>query len=517
MKLLIADDERLCRKALMEVPWINLGISEVYEAQDGDEAIEMAKLIKPDIILSDIKMPNIDGFGVSEVLFKILPRVKIIFLTAHNDFDYAQKAIPLGVYEYILKPIDTKIIMEATQKAVNDINAEQERTKSYESALKQLDDSKYFLKNYFLSNVTNNINGPFKLDDNLDIFTSAVIEFYPADDADLNVTFWRKFEDVNALFKPLDCTCIPFFEQTTFTYILCFDKSSDISKILNLVLKSAEDVKDYLLCDSACNFTIGVGQIMQGRDNINFCNKCANKALKYNFHMGYNKIIYINDVEPVEKVAEYNKLFEKCLDCVKIGNSKLIAECISAVFNAFRDRNADIDTIQQLCLKYFSEISTLLTQYGQSSKVLFNNTDSWVLPKNLDTIDSIRTLMYDVTQTAICRINDMRNSKNNNLIETVKNIIDGNYGQDITRDRIAAQVHISPCYLSDIFSKGTNTTLKDYIIQTRINKAKELLKNTNLNIYEIANRVGYRNQKHFSFVFQKKTGLLPTKFRDENS
>lgn len=121
MKILIADDELYIRQGLEKLDWSSLGLKMCGTAKNGAEAIELAKSARPDIILSDIRMPNMDGLEMAERFMQINPRCAIIFLTGYREFEYARKALALGAFDFLLKPTNPEEIMECCERAVKEI------------------------------------------------------------------------------------------------------------------------------------------------------------------------------------------------------------------------------------------------------------------------------------------------------------------------------------------------------------------------------------------------------------
>ena len=142
MKILIADDELYIRQGLEKLDWSSIGLKMCGTAKSGEEAIELAKTTQPDIILSDIRMPNMDGLEMAEQFMQLNPRCAIIFLTGHREFEYARKAIALGAFDYLLKPTNPEEIMECCERAVKEVRQQAKQDVTFiemESRIKDLE------------------------------------------------------------------------------------------------------------------------------------------------------------------------------------------------------------------------------------------------------------------------------------------------------------------------------------------------------------------------------------------
>lgn len=155
MKLLIAEDEFLCRENLKNIDWESIGVSICGVAENGQEAMELAKELKPDIIISDIEMSKKTGLELANEVSNILPDIKVIILTAYTKFEYVQKSVSLGVYEYILKPFEDITLLDTVKSAVSEQIAERSKNLKLENISRQLENCKYFLKSYFFSVIEN--------------------------------------------------------------------------------------------------------------------------------------------------------------------------------------------------------------------------------------------------------------------------------------------------------------------------------------------------------------------------
>lgn len=168
--------------------------------------------------------------------------------------------------------------------------------------------------------------------------------------------------------------------------------------------------------------------------------------------------------------------------------------------------------VQRICNEVVVHLSMCLVQCGQNPDVLFNKTDVWTVIRKYNTVDSLEKYISDIAEVTVSHITFSRTTKNCSLIEQVQKYIQDNPSASL--NDISAHFYHSPNYLSNIFSKEAGITIKNYIINTRIERSKQLLTETEDSICEIANAVGYKNPQHFSVLFKKKVGTTPSVYKN---
>lgn len=517
MKLIIAEDEYLARESLQNMDWAAIGVEVSGVAENGVQAIEMAKEYKPDIIISDIKMPEMDGLELTETITNLLPNTKVIILSAYNDFEFAQKAISCGVFEYMLKPYSPKDLLVVTERAVAEIMTQNQKNEMIQNITNQLEFSKYFMKNYYLGSLSE----PVYSDDFKAIFgeypekgkyVAVVISFDKGDSLVTYRTNYRLFHDIIKNINKKSLNYIPFFEITSFSYIFSFDKNDTESYINSVILDIADDMSEYLNFSTDAGFVIGVGSCVYERTGIEYSYKSAIEALKYSFYLGSKSVICISDFESAPAAYNYELICsEEFFNCIKAGDTETAIITIKKLFDAFRENHESINTVHRNCHNIIVKLASCMMQCGHNPDILFSKTDVWSLIRQHTDIAPLEELIINTVDLTISQINMERTSKNKAIVQNVKKFILESPSTSLID--IAEHFHLSPNYLSKIFGQNSGTTIKNYIIQERINCAKEMLANTEKTMYDIALEVGYKTPQHFSVIFKKLTGVTPSKYR----
>ncbi len=517
MKLLIAEDEALALGRLKAISWETVGVELTAVATDGLAALEMAKSQKPDIIITDIKMPRLDGIQLAEKISTLLPDVKIIILSAYPDFNYAQRAISSGVSEYILKPFTADTLINAVKKVTEELIESQNRMMRVEKMMSQLDISKVFMKNYFFGNIDKgdrdkafiSIFGDFPMDAAYIVVVISVENLAETIGYEESYKLFCEISKLAA--KKLDKHS-EFFEINQFVYIFAYDKKMEEKMIVNTMMEISELFKEYILFSFEGKFTIGVGKCVYTPEEIILSYQSALDAIKYWVYLGEDNVIYISDLEPNSPNYNHYKIYEKTLfDYIRVGDVTAASQVLNTIFDTFVNNREDVNYVQRVCYNIIANLSMCFVQCDQSPDILFNKSDVWAIVREYNDIDELRRFINKIIDVAIYQISSSRESKNNTMVEEVKEYIRSNLSASLVQ--IAEHFHISANYLSRIFSKNAGVTIKNYLIQERIRYAKDMLRNTDKSMNEIAAEMGY-SPKHFSVMFKQATGKNPVAFRE---
>jgi len=520
--LLIVDDEEIIREGLKEyIPWQEAGIKIVGTAEDGLDALEKIKSLKPDIVMADIRMPRMDGLQLAQRIKIFAPDIKVIFLTGYDDFSYAQQAITIGADDYILKPVSSDELFECLDRVKGKLLNEQKMRAEREALKQHINESLPFLKPWFFSAIRSGEEDIWKKLSFLSInfekgrFLSIVITIDNPDDQEDYYTLFKLYNNVSIIVgNESNFRAATFFEESLFTILLNFpfDGMRDLSRPIIDITYKIKDLMDYSFNGS---YTIGVGKVVDDIRQMENSYKSALEACEYRFYVGENQIIYINDVEPMVKEHEHPSLSdEEFIMFIKTANEQKAVDYVKEVFDNMKKRREDIDWVKKVSLELIVYMSRAIYEVGENPNVLFHKTDPWYEINKRLTIDQLYEFMIDVTITVVSHLSYQRKTRNQKIVEQVKVLINENYGMDVSLEYISEKVYISPCYLSSIFSQETGETFKEYLTKVRMEKAKELLKNISLKVYEVSQQVGYSDPHYFSQVFKKYTGMTPAQYRN---
>ncbi len=511
IKLLICDDEKMIREGLASLDWAERNIDIVGTARNGAEAFELFMKAQPDIIISDIEMPKRNGLWLSEQIHKNAPETRMIFLTGYDNFEYAQSAVNNGVCRYLLKPIDEFELYTIVDELTKEIHLKKHMLEKEIELRKLLTKSRYFLMNYLFNRAQSGILDYelFEIPDTLSVMSVFVIRF-DKDMADNSINF-MVFEAIVNNF-PQNVNVIPFFCNSELVFVCCFNEETAISE--KKLFSCCEEIGEFIDSEFTLSYNIGIGNFIIQINELETSYISAVQALNYSNGLGDRNIIYINDIEPKSQLSVYQtKLIDTYIKSLKNSDDKQIQKDIKELFDSMERSDTSLYNQQRRCLSLILAISDALYDLDCNPAILFNNTDAWSLIKKTQSTSELKTFIENITDVVISHIEDIQKQKAADIVSQAKSLVEQNYAGDASLETIAAQVFISPCYLSVIFKKETKTTFKNYLIQTRIDKAKELLEDTDLKIYEVAEKVGYNDTRYFSELFQRICGKTPSQYR----
>jgi two-component system response regulator YesN len=530
-KLLIVEDEELVRNAIVaKLDWISLGFQPVLQAEDGEQAYKIAMEFKPDVVLTDIRMPFMDGLELAERLAKELPDSKIIILSGHDEFDYAQEALKIGVLDYILKPIrSAKLIelMKKVRKLLDNEKAEKEKLAKLKSQLHQ---SLPLLREKFLNSLINNTVSQREIERKLDFldirlpvnsYIACVSEIdnasVLADSKSAEEMELLNFSVSNIISKLIYPKGIAFNDIYNRQVIIFnqpdFNKAAGKHDFYNLLENIRENIEKYL----DVTVTIGIGCIVNSLVDLHLSYNDALYAIDYKIVLGSNKIYDIKDLGyrqahiyfPLEKI---NSL----LSMVKLECMDKVEKCTNDFFDdLLAKRNISPDNIKIILSELINGTQRLLMKVNREEEnpccLDFGIYEE--IAKH-ETLEDIKDVILKFLKRICQFIQNNRNSRNLNIIDKAKQyIIENYYLEELTLNHVAGIVSVSPGYLSILFRKETDETFIEFLTRVRMEKAKELLKMPGVRVYEAAYKVGYSDPHYFSQCFKKYTGLTPSEYR----
>ncbi|MGN0353804.1 MAG: response regulator [Muricoprocola sp.] len=539
IKVFLVEDEVVIRNGIKNnIPWEQEGFQFVGEASDGELAYPLIKKEKPDILITDIRMPFMDGLELSRLVKKELPQIKIIILSGYNEFDYAKEAINIGVTEYLLKPISSGKLLEAVKKVAQLVEQEQEQEKLRERYQKEMEED-ILMEKHKLWNVLayNKISTANLLEQGqklgMDFTASAYIVF-----------LFKVMQDEDSMaYAPgvLEVSDKVSSLAHGWEMALDFDRSPEGWAFL-VKGQSDEDVKAVLetcrkqLCELLeaypnVRYYGGIGSVVHRIGDIRKSYQEASKAFAGRFFTSESKLIEYKDL------IESHSLKEDKIDISQMHSKKSERELVEKFL-----KSGAQEEVESFLEKYFENIgeqnlqSLLFRQYTIMD-LFFTVTDFLksmdmdleALPEKCRDINemiaaasareadlgTISKLMQDLFSSAMELRDGHAKKKYSVLIEEAKTFIQNNYPrEDMSLNTVAAQVNISPSYFSTIFSGETGQTFVEYLTSVRLEKAKELLMCSSLRTAEVGYEVGYRDSHYFSYIFKKVVGCSPKEYKN---
>lgn len=538
-RLLVVEDEEMIRnKILQNIDWKENGFVEVFEACDGIEALEIIKRNNIDIVVTDIQMPKMSGIELIREVKSLNKGIKTVITTAYAEFEYAKESVKLNVNDYILKPFKSKDLLEIVKKLLEEIIRERSERVEVENLRRQLRENKKALQdklfndllgNSFVGDIDNDLNY-------LELSSLKGREYFIAAVNINNFIDLIKEEDEEQKY-----ICNLSLFNLVSKFLSTFDIKKDISpdfnmgytiinyKIDQIVIVIYNDMDRFTPVleeliergrkDVGFNLTIGIGNKYQNLTHMHISYKEACSAAMLSCIYGREIVYRFNDLNFGNKV--YSKQLHilvdtKLYDDLKVGAYEEIKKDIVDIITQIKSSKLELEAINTIIYNIMLLSCKTINELGYNVfDIMGNDFNLHFDVKKINDLVQLEEWFMDFFFKVNEFINLKRSCRNENLIAKVKEYVDSNYFDNITLTSISKAFGMSSGYLSVLFNEYIGQNFIDYLSNMRIQKAKSLLKGTDLRIYEIADRVGYRDAYYFSAAFKKIVGINPKDYREK--
>lgn len=515
LKVFLVEDEFVVREGIKNnIDWMGNGFEFCGEAGDGELAYPMILESEPDIIITDIRMPFLDGLALIRLVRKEMPEVKIIILSGHGEFDYAREAIKLGVEEYLLKPISSKELLEVVLRVGEDIKAEsneQDYLKQYQD---EMEEHQYHLSRRFLKNM---IEG--RLD------TAAIISKSKELDIDLRASCYmvelvkvayHSNEDGHNVRILVEEATQQLLKESPDVLLVEHGISGDI-----YLLKGNDE--DYInkTCDA---FELAMSEVYN-KYALSFLSNRSGLVhrlsdIKNAYHDAEKS--YVTDMVLHDNAVPFEALelgsvdFKQTEVFLKSGHMAEITDFLEGFLLRAGDINKQSRLfLQYLVMNHYITILTFMDELGEKDgfveAFMLNEKE---LSHLLEHRTEIPLFMEKTLVYALKKRDNRREDKYANLIHKATSYIDTHFDdEDISLNILAEHVGLSPSHFSTVFSNSTGKSFIRYLTDIRVGKAKNLLKCTDMRCSDIALQVGYKDPHYFSYLFKKEQGVSPMQYR----
>jgi two-component system response regulator YesN len=528
-KLLIVDDEWFAVEGVEKgVDWDNLKFTEIYKAYNTEQAREIMLRTTIDIIICDIEMPDGNGIELMEWTKERFPAIEAIFLTCHANFKYAQRAVHLGSFEYLLKPVEFELLRQTVKNALDKL-IEERKTKQLNEAYTQ----------YF------------------DLWEAKKPVLFERFWQDL---FWQRIISTEShIEKAIESYMMPLPIQSKALLIMI--SMEQWGKKLDT---RDEEIMEYALRNAATEMILGKlsGQVIQDRDGVHFvllhsdeshkpvvtfeqlkqsCRSYIEACSKYLF---CSISCYIGDWVPLTSVSQsYNALLQmehknvtlskfvffskeeqadfdvlqlpalfEWSEFMELGKTDELDQLAMDMFGQLRkEANINSETLNALYHSLLQTIYYVLHKRGISVQTIFSNgeaLDQVMAVKSLDQLQEWTKRIFRMVTEYLVAV-----ERGSTVVDKVKNYIADHLYDEISRDDLANCVHINSSYLSRLFKKEVGISLTDFIVQERMKTARNLLIHSDEMVSNIAKSFHYTNFSHFSKMFRKHYGMNPQDYR----
>lgn len=524
-KVILVDDEaEVIDMIEKKIHWNDLGVEVAGSATNGVKALELVEKLQPDVVLTDIKMPYMDGLELSRRLNREYPNIYIMLCTGFDEFEYAKEAVHLEIKEYMLKPVNATEMSESLTNLKHTLDREREEKLN----VKKLND--YFQEvlpklqsNFFISLIEGRVEKhdyerflqAYQVDMKGPLFGCVI--FHTSENhvpEGMNPLLLSMSVEREIKQRLMDqWNCLEFIYMGNTLLILELDAEDQITQITDA-------------CDRFCRWayrimgavvTAGIGTVCDSLYEISLSYERAREAVSYRVLYGTKRAINIGEIVPKEQIkpvqSEESRM-QTLFRAIRIGDS---TEIERAAHGEMEKLHKNTETMSQYNLATMEIVSGFFKFCTDNSldfnKISGNMQNIYEKVSQMDE-SSLTAWIVQMSETISEKLKCARNSSARRLIVEAQNIVKERYMEaDISLDEICAVLGVSNSYFSSLFKKEAGKSFISYLTDYRMDIAAEMILNTDEKSYTIAEKVGYLDANYFSYVFKKKFGVSPSKYR----
>lgn len=528
--VILVEDEYDIRKAIIDIiDWRGHGFEIVGDAGNGQEALELTEQLHPDLVITDIKMPFMDGIELVRRIREDNPIVRTVFLTGMSDFEYAKSAIQYNVMDYILKPVTAKKLEQSLTSIREKLEQEAERLKNAKQLEELYQQSLPEMRVGFLISLLTTRQCETSIQKRLhqlglefsgERYQIIVFRLHLPHQGQGDA---EKIELLRpSMSRYVQQCCEKSFQSQCFLYgedIICL-ASGERDVLREQVDLVFSEVCQYALKVAGYTGSVGIGREFSSLPQAKDGYESAITALRYRPATGKTSIIHIDDMEKEDAIQF---LFstddeEKLKTLLKTSDESEMEQFLEGCFRRCDEKGASVSDYHLMLMEMFIVLARTAKSVLPNFEInVGNNLDFMTQLYRTETIGEAKDWIKRLGLNIMKLIARQRTDSAQDLGEQAVNLIRTQFADpELTMKRAAAQLHISPTYFGSIVKKHTGTSFTNLLIETRMNQAKDLILNTNQKIFEIAEQTGYQNQHYFSYCFKMFHGVSPNEMRSSS-
>lgn len=539
LKIFLAEDEVIVRETIKRmIPWEDLGFELVGEAADGEMALPLLLRQKPDLLITDIKMPFMDGLTLAKVAKKEIPGLKVVILSGYDDFNYAKQAINIGVEDYLLKPITKNALIERLTEIRSRYEHEKTQKEYYEKFHREMQAyEKNSSRDFFEALVSGSMDmmeiyrrsEKLGLDIvaeayNVLIFTMNCEEDFSGQREGYSEWEAESLELLEEFFS--ENTSAMLFRCNIFSYgVLIKGQKETIEENTRSCVSEIQRILDRK--EQKRQWFVAAGEPVERLSQIQKSYYSASRAFSQRYLYDEN-ILYYDEMASMEKknVTEDDSTYLQKVD-VNALNPVILQKFLSnglleETENFVKDYFYAIgqEPLESLVFRNYVTLNvrfsvmSFLKEIGCDTRTLEQEDTEDVLSESSKSLENTIAYAKKIISQAIALRDQNSGNKNRSILKTAVDFIDSHYmEEDMSLNKAANAANVSANHFSALFSQNMGQTFIEYLTNLRMNKAKEYLRCTSMRSSEIAGEIGYKDAHYFSYLFKKTQGMTPSDYR----
>lgn len=533
LRVFLAEDETIIRETLRDtVPWARCGYTFVGEAGDGEMALPLIQQTRPDVLITDIRMPFMDGLALSKLVLQEFPQMKVIILSGYDDFEYAQTAIGLGVERYLLKPITKSTLMTVLEEVREKIQGERAQQNYLAQFQQEAQDYEQYARRRFLERVVAgrlSVQEIYEQAEKLDLdlraksYNLALVSAMPESGsaAETYSEPGARIRDGMVAHFLKHPEYILFRWNLTSFAVLLLERQENMEAIMGRCIRKVQEL--YQTFGPELNWYVAMGTPTQRLSALPGCFEEVSRLWAYRHILPEQHILTAQTVNSLTGTGSDHDL--SGLDMSKVNPAMLtgvlqnasaqeIPSFVDEYIHSLEDALESGPFCQYLMLSARFTATQFVETLGVGQKEYLEGLSCLGMVGQQISIDDLKRYLSDILLQAIRLRDRVTGSQYSGQLKQAVRYIDEHYQcEDISLNRVAKEVDLSPNYLSAVFSQEMGTTFVEYLTAKRMEKARELLRASDLRSGEIAAAVGYKDSHYFSFLFKKTQGCTPRDYR----
>ena len=532
VKVFLAEDEMVIRNGIIKsIDWEREGFCLAGEASDGELAYPMILKEKPDILITDIKMPFMDGLELSRLVKQELPDIKILILSGYDEFEYAKEAIRIGVTEYLLKPIASEQLLEILHKVERQILEEREEKELLKQYMEDMKENVERERQQFFAQMIRgeisfgeamNCGKKYGMNLSAQYYNIILFRIFSAtDEIVASERIWKLSEKIESRIKEIPYTYSFQRGIDGWAFLLTAD---DLKHMEGRQEALCRILSDGMSKERDAEYFGGIGKPVERIRNLGQSFHEAERAFAERFSCKSNQFlkasekseIYDDEEFRMKDLGDVSKSREMVEKFLNNGTKEELDEFLGNYFLNINDGKLHSTLMRQyIIMDIYIVIMAFCEKLGSEGYHFEQENEKLKTTiQNMDSIHKIREYFEYMLGQAIELRDSISKKQYADIIRTAKETILKNYmSEEISLNSVADSVGMSSSYFSSIFSKEVGKTFVEFLTETRMERAKELLMCSSMKTSEIGYEVGYKDPHYFSYIFKKVQGCSPKEYR----
>lgn len=523
LKVLLVDDEKLERVLIRKgYDWEENEFEIIGEASNGEEALEFFDRKQPDIVFTDINMPYMDGLALAEQIKKRSEKCRVVIITGYREFDYARRALKLGVKDFILKPVNVHEIVALAENIREELMKEEGYNREYNQLKETASKNQDIIMESFLQRLVENHIEEEEAIHKLQMYS---FDMLMENCICMNIKPYlssEQLEEDTLVHSKRILKLIqehPYHYTVAFVHYLCniivYFHNENMEQILDMAIDIKNQINEQLKLDT----DIGISQLQQGFSGISKAYHQAEKAISASIIVGKNSCITYEEYAELKKSGtepidiDWNEFELNMAGCMK----KRVEEQIDEFTMGMKKAGvADIDYLKLMSMNMLAKASGILTKHGKSLGQLVGEGKLYEEVAKIENVEDMNRCLKQFIHEILEFNGSTQKKKGNKLITQILEHIDVHLNEPtLTLKTIAKTVYANESYISRIFKQEMGESLIEYITRKRIERGRILMNTTDLKVYEIAEQVGFSDPHYFSICFKKQLGVTIKEYKNQ--